>query len=79
MSINEQLPKNRTSITIAVVVLLFAAGLAYSQGWFDWSSPDAELELNTVSTSQVLDQEETKADAEQVAQETAEPADTATE
>jgi hypothetical protein len=79
MSINEQSPMNRTTITIVAVVLLFAAGLAYSQGWFDWSSPAPEIESDKVSTNQVLDQEETKADAVQVAQETAKPADTATE
>ena len=33
---------NRTSITIVVVVLLCAAGFAYSQGWLDWSRPVAK-------------------------------------
>ena len=42
MSIEEKVPMNRTSITIVVVVLLCAVGFAYSQGWFDWSSPGIE-------------------------------------
>jgi hypothetical protein len=79
MSINEQLPKDRTSITIVVLVLLCAAGLAYSQGWFNWSSTGAAIETNKTSTSQDLGQEETKVDAVQMAQAKEEPVDTATE
>ena len=42
---------NRTSITIVVVVILCAVGFAYSQGWFDWRAPAAEMESNKVSTT----------------------------
>jgi len=79
MSIKEQLHTNRTSITIAVVILLCAAGLAYSQGWFNGSSSSHEMESNEVSTNQMLDQDKSNADAVQVANETMQPADTATE
>jgi hypothetical protein len=78
MSIKEQLPMNRTSITIVVVVLLCAAGFAYSQGWFNWSSAGTEMESNNVTASQALDQDKTGTKTLQVTQETAEPADTAT-
>jgi hypothetical protein len=67
------------SIAIVAVVLLFAAGLAYNQGWFDWSSPGPEIDSDKISTNQVLDQEETKVQAEQVVQDKVKPADTATE
>ena len=76
MSMKEQVPTNRTSITVAVVILLCAVGFAYSQGWFDWSSPGAEVEMNNVSTSQTLDQEEAKTDAGQVTETVSEPAAT---
>jgi hypothetical protein len=56
MSFKEQLPENRTSITLVALVMLCAAGFAYSQGWFSWSRPGTEMESNTVGTSQVLDQ-----------------------
>jgi len=79
MSFKVQLHENRTSITIAVVVLLCAAGLAYNQGWFSRSSPATEMESNKVSTSQTLDQDKSKADAVQVAPTTSEPAATPTE
>ncbi len=35
MSVNEQRSTNRTSITIVVVIVLIAAAIAYSQGWFN--------------------------------------------
>ena len=60
MSIEEKVPMSRTSITIVVVVLLCAAGFAYSQGWFNWSSSGCELESNKVCTEQSIDQENTK-------------------
>ena len=74
MSIKEQLPMNRTSITIVVVVVLCAAGLVYSQGWFNWSSSGYEMESNKVGTNQTIDQKKTKADAVQVTQTASEPA-----
>lgn len=52
MSIRERSPLSRTSITV-VVVLLCAAWYAYSQGWFDWSRPGAEIESNNVSAGQI--------------------------
>jgi len=70
---------DRKSITVVVVVLLGAAGFAYSQGWFDWSRPGTETQSNTVSADQALDQDKTKANAVPVTQETAEPVDSATE
>jgi hypothetical protein len=35
MSMNELGSTNRTYITIVVVVVLIAAAIAYSQGWFN--------------------------------------------
>ena len=70
---------NRKSVTIVVVVVLCAAGFAYSQGWFDWSRPGTETQSNTVSADQAFDQQKMKADAVQETQETAEPVDSATE
>jgi hypothetical protein len=69
---------DRKSITVVVVVLLCAAGFAYSQGWFDWSRPGAETQSNTVSTDQALDQDKTNVDAMPVTQETQKPVDSAT-
>ena len=79
MSIEEKVPMSRTSITIVVVVLLCAAGFAYSQGWFNWSSSGYELESNTVSTDQTIDPENTKDGCCAVTQQTNEPAATLTE
>ena len=79
MSIEEKVPMSRTSITIVVVVLLCAAGFAYSQGWFNWSNSSYEVESDTVSTDQTIDQEKTKVDAVRVMQQTNEPAATLTE
>jgi cell division protein FtsL len=79
MSIEEKVPMSRTSITIVVVILLCAAGFVYSQGWFNWSSSSYEVESDTVSTDQIIDQEKTKVDAAHVTQQTKEPAATLTE
>jgi len=79
MSIEEKVPMSRTSITIVVVVLLCAAGFVYSQGWFNWSNSSYEVESDTVSTGQTIDQEKTKVDAARVTQQTKEPAATLTE
>jgi hypothetical protein len=78
MSIKEQLPTNRTSITIVVVVLLCAVGFAYSQGWFNWSSSGYEMESNKVGADQTMDQERIKEDAVQVTQTASEAAATPT-
>ena len=78
MNGREQLPMSRTTITIVVVLLLCAAGLAYSQGWFNWSSSSYEMESNKVGATQTIDQENTKADTVNVSQKTEEPAKTAT-
>jgi hypothetical protein len=58
MSIQQQSPMSRTSITV-VFVLLCAVGFAYSQGWFDWSRPRTEIESNKVSTNQALEHQNT--------------------
>ena len=79
MSIDEQVSGNRTSITIVVVVLLTAAGLAYSQGWFNWSRSNDGVESNSVRTDQRIDQEKTNEDAVRLTKEPAKPADTVTE
>ena len=70
---------NRKSVTIVIVVVLCAAGFAYSQGWFDRSRPGTETQGDTVSANEALDQDNTKADAEPAAKGTAEPADSAAE
>jgi hypothetical protein len=79
MSIVKQEPMSRTSITIVVVVLLCAAGFAYSQGWFNWSSSSYEMENNQVGTDQRIDPEKTNEDVAHVTQQTKEPAATRTE
>ena len=78
MSIVERTTRNtsRSYITLVVVVLLCAAGLAYSQGWFNWSSSSQEIEGNKVGTGQTLDQENTNVNAVPVAQKTTGPAAT---
>ena len=70
---------NRKSVTIVIVVVLCAAGFAYSQGWFDRSRPGTEMQGDTVSANEALDQDNTKADAEPVAKGTTESADSAAE
>ena len=79
MSIEEKVPMNRTSITIVVVVLLCAAGFAYSQGWFDWSSPVIEMESNSVGTDQKIDSGENERGCRALTKDTAKPADAVTE
>jgi hypothetical protein len=37
---------NRKSVTVVVVVVLCAAGFAYSQGWFSRSSVSSDAESN---------------------------------
>jgi hypothetical protein len=58
MSVVEQKPMNmtRTYITLAVVVVLIAAAMAYSQGWFNRLSSSYETDNNRVSTEQTVDQ-----------------------
>ena len=58
MSVVEQKPMNmtRTYITLAVVVVLIAAAMAYSQGWFNRLSSSYETDSNRVSTEQTVDQ-----------------------
>ncbi len=70
---------NRTPITIVVVVILCAIGFAYSQGWLNMSRPAAEMEGAQVGTSQMTDQDESKADAVQVSQKPTGPARPITE
>ena len=78
MSVVEQTPLNtsRTYLTLAVVVVLCAAGLAYSQGWFNWSSSGQEIEGNNVGTEQTIDQQNINENAVPVAQKTTDPAAT---
>jgi hypothetical protein len=64
---------SRTSITV-VVVLLFAAGYAYMQGWFDRSRPGTEIESNKVSTNQAVEQQNIAKDAVQAMPQATEPA-----
>jgi hypothetical protein len=79
MSIVKQEPMSRTSITIVVVVLLCAAGFAYSQGWFNWSSSSYEMESNAVGTDQRIDPDKTNEDVTHVTQQANEPVATTTE
>jgi len=79
MSTKEQLPMSRMSLAIVVVILLCAAGFAYSQGWFDWARPDAFIESDKVSTNQMLDQDKSKEGAVRVTKTTSEPAATPAE
>lgn len=79
MSIDEQGSWNRSTIGIVVLLLLFAATLAYSQGWFDWSRSNDGVESNNVRTDQRIDQEKTNEDAVRLTKEPAKPADTVIE
>lgn len=79
MSIKEQLPENRTSITILILVLLCAAGLAYSQGWFYWSAPDAEIQSNEVSANEMMDQDQANKVVTKSTEQTSEQASRASE
>jgi hypothetical protein len=79
MSIEEKVPMSRTSITIVVLVLLCAAGFAYSQGWFNWSNSRYETESSEVGTEQTIDEEKMKDAAAPVTQQTTESAATPTE
>jgi len=79
MSIEEQGSRNRSTITIVVVLVLFAATLAYSQGWFDWSRSSDGVENNNVRTDQRFDQQKTNEDVMRLTKEPATPADTVRE
>jgi hypothetical protein len=76
MSVVEQKPMkmSRTYITIAVVILLIAAALAYSRGWLSWSSSSYESEGNSAVTEQTMDQEKATADATPVTPPMSDPA-----
>jgi hypothetical protein len=78
MSIEEQGSGKRSTIAIVAVLLLFAATLAYSQGWFDWPRSSDGVESNNVRTDQRIDEEQSNADGVQLTKETAQPADTVT-
>lgn len=54
MSSQQRSSMTRTWITV-VVVLLCAAGFAYSQGWFDWSRSAAEIKSDKASANQALE------------------------
>jgi hypothetical protein len=79
MSVVEQKPMNmtRTYVTLAVVVLLIAAALGYSQGWFNRLSSSYEMDSNRVSTEQTVDQK-AEMGAAPIAQQTTSPATTPT-
>jgi hypothetical protein len=79
MSMNEQGSTNRTYITIVVVVVLIAAALAYSEGWFNWASANDVMDGNNVRTDQRIDQEKVNEDAVRLTKETTKPTDTVTE
>ena len=79
MPVVEQVPMSRTTITIVALLLLCAAVVAYSQGWFNWSSSGYETGSNEVGTEQRIDQENTNEDVAHVTQPTSEPAVTLTE
>jgi hypothetical protein len=79
MSIEEKVPVSRTSITIVVIVLLCAAGFAYSQGWFNWSSSGSGVESDTVSADQMIDQDGIKEVTPGATQQMTETAATPTE
>jgi flagellar basal body-associated protein FliL len=86
MPINEQLPAkakaqepmNISTIMIVVALVLFAVGLAYSQGWFDSWYSSTEVKSNTVGASQTVEEEKPKEEALKLTRETAQPADTTT-
>lgn len=61
-----------------LVMLLCMVGLAYDQGWFDWSDSSTNVESYEVGVNQTIDQEKTKADAASGARMATEPAATPT-
>jgi hypothetical protein len=61
----EEAPMNRTPITIVVVVILCAVGFAYSQGWLNMSRPAPEIDTTKVSTSQMLNEDNSKMNIDQ--------------
>ena len=73
MPMIEQVPMSRTSMTIVAVVVLCAAGFAYSQGWFNWSNSSSGVESDRVGTEQLIDQKNTNEAISPVAQQTTEP------
>jgi hypothetical protein len=56
MTIEKQTPMNRTSLTVVGLVLLFAAWIAYGQGWFDWARSSSEMERNQPGSDQTLEE-----------------------
>ena len=70
---------NRKLITVAILIVLGVVALGFSQGWFALSSLSPDTEDSKVSTNQVLDQGEAKADAVQVTPTAPEAATTPTE
>lgn len=79
MSVEEKVPMSRMSITIVVVILLCAAGFAYSQGWFNWTTTSYETGSNEVGTEQTVDQENVQGETAPVTQQTNKPVATPTE
>jgi hypothetical protein len=79
MSIKEEISANRNSITIAVAVVLCVVALAYSNGWFSPSIPSPEPVSSKVSSSEAVDPDKTRQEADRVTLKTTKPTRQATE
>lgn len=62
MDTKQHVTNNRIPIAIVAVVLLGAAGLAYSQGWFGSAMTGEEKMSEQDATSQPIEQNEVQTD-----------------
>jgi hypothetical protein len=79
MSLKEQVSANRNSIAIAVAAVLFAALMAYSNGWFGPSAVAPEPASSKVSASQTMERENMRHDSDKVTLKTTKRAGQTTE
>jgi hypothetical protein len=79
MSFREKVSANRNDIAIAIAIVLFAVGMAYSNGWLSPSAPVTELISPKLSASQPMEPAKTKQEADKVTLKTTKPAGQATE
>jgi hypothetical protein len=79
MSMKEQMSANRNNIAIAIAVVLFALGMAYSNGWFSPSTTSPAPVTPKVSATQTMDPDKTKQEADKVTLKSTKPTRQATE
>lgn len=79
MSLREKISANKNDIAIGIAIVLFAAGMAYSNGWFAASASSAEPISPKVSASQPMEPAKTKQEVDRVTLKTTKPTGQATE